>query len=87
MNKVLSNVGKLRNEMRVGFMELENQLSANNDSLQKKILETSSLTISAMDRFSKKVEAGFLAVELEKDLSDINDEIANIKKRLDDANI
>jgi len=83
MNKALNGGGKLRNEMRVGFIELENPVSANNDALKKKMQETSALTIAAMHRFSKKVDAGFLAVEdaLEKDLSDTSEEISSIKKK------
>ena len=89
MDKALNEIGRLRNEMKVGFIELENQLQSNNDSLQKKIQETSQLTIEAMERFSKKVEVGFIAVEeaLENDLGVIKKEIVDIKKRLDQGNL
>ncbi|MEQ8809859.1 MAG: hypothetical protein RIE59_12375 [Imperialibacter sp.] len=89
MDKALNEIGRLRNEMKVGFIELENQLQSNNDSLQKKIQETSQLTIEAMERFSKKVEVGFIAVEeaVENDLGVIKKEIVDIKKRLDQGNL
>lgn len=100
MDKALNEIGKLRNEMKIGFIELENQMQANDESLreeikrtsealQENIKRTSELTIGALDKFAQKVEAGFIAVEeaLDDDISEIKKELLNIRKRLDDANL
>lgn len=89
MEKAFNEIGKLRNEMKVGFIELENQIQSSNESLRQEMLRTSEATIKALSKFSQKVESGFLAIEeaLDQDLKEIKSEISDIKKRLDDANI
>ncbi|MEM9329409.1 MAG: hypothetical protein AAGA85_27360 [Bacteroidota bacterium] len=89
MDKALNEIGKLRNEMKLGFIELENQIQNRNDQLVDQIQETSKVTVATLQRFSQSVEKGFLAVEsaLDKDLVDLRSEIKGIKERLDKANI
>lgn len=100
MNKALNEIGKLRTEMKVGFIELENQMQAGNDDLkltiqrtndamQQKLSATSQAMIATMEKFASRVESGFLAVEeaLEADLHDLKSEIDSIKLRLDRANL
>lgn len=74
MDKALNEIGKLRNEMKIGFIEVKNQI--------KSVVDT-------IDRFSQKVERGFVAIEdaLDTVLAELKEEIDQIKKRLDDANI
>lgn len=100
MNKALNEIGKLRNEMKVGFIKLENQMKAGNESLQnqvgslqnqiklfqKEMKRSVESTIRTIEKFSQKVETGFIAVESALD-KDLGTEISQIKKRLDDANI
>lgn len=79
MEKALNEIGKLRNEMKVGFIELENQMKSGNESiqsrlesLQKQVKDSNDLTVRSLESFSKKVETGFLAIEeaLESDIRD-----------------
>jgi len=96
MDKSLNEIGKLRNEMRVGFIEVENQMRAGFSDLEEKLSETEkqiktvSETMSGtFEKFSQNVEKGFIAVEeaLENDLNDLRSEIQSIKQRLNDANL
>lgn len=75
--------------MKIGFIELENQIEASSELVQKQITESNKRTVKALSDFSQKVEKGFLAVEsaLDKDLNDIKSEIKGIKKRLDQGNL
>ena len=63
MDKALDEIGKLRNEMKVGFIELENQMGSNTENV-----------IDTMEKFSINVEKGFIAIEdaLGQDLSEIS---------------
>jgi len=103
MDKSLNEIGKLRNEMRVGFIEVENQMRAGfsgvEDRLsevektivetQKQIKTVSETMSGTFEKFSQNVEKGFIAVEeaLENDLNDLRSEIQSIKQRLNDANL
>lgn len=68
-------------EMKVGFIEMENQLASVKDQVSN--------VVTTMHKFSGNVEKGFLAIEgaMDEDFSEIKDEISTIKKRLDDANL
>ncbi len=96
MDKALNEIGKLRHEMKIGFIELENQMQSGSDKMQvgldklrDEMKQSNELFIKTMDKFSKNVEAGFLAVEgaIEQDLKDIRSELSEIKKRLDQGNL
>ncbi|MEQ9297314.1 MAG: hypothetical protein RIF33_02075 [Cyclobacteriaceae bacterium] len=88
MDKALNEIGKLRNEMKVGFIEIENQLESNREMLMK-IVESMGKVVETVSSFSNKVEKGFRAIEeaLDNDLEQINSEISDIKKRLDKGNL
>lgn len=103
MDKALNEIGKLRNEMKIGFIELENQMKAGSEQTQSNIGQLQAGIVSlrdemkgsndrfikTLDKFSKNVEAGFLAIEdaLENDIKDIKSELSSIKSRLDKANL
>lgn len=89
MSKALNEIGKLRNEMKVGFIELENQIEASNEKMVELIQFNTKSIVSAMDKMASNMEKGFLAVEeaMQEDVDRIDSEISNIKKRLDDANL
>ena len=89
MDKALNEIGKLRNEMKVGFIELQSQMRSNQEKLETQMRKNTEKTMNVMEKFSNNVDKGFIAIEeaLDRDLSVINKEINQIKKRLDDANI
>lgn len=88
MDKAFNEIGELRNEMKVGFIEIENQLEANREMLSK-MVNSMGKVVESIGSFSNKMEKGFIAVEeaLDNDLEQINDEIDSIKKRLDKGNL
>jgi len=93
MSKALNEIGKLRNEMKVGFIELENQIQASSEKTIEKLTElmrgnTKSI-VGSMEKMSKSMEKGFLAVEdaMQEDVDRVDAEIERIKKRLDDADL
>lgn len=63
MEKALNEIGKLRNEMKVGFIELENQMKVGNETIVRQMEQSNQLFIQTLGKFSKKVETGFLAIE------------------------
>jgi len=98
--QALNEIGRLRNEMKVGFIELENQIKANNEKIMdtiitsnQKIMETMRSTNQAImvsiSKIANNTEQGFLAVEeaLEDDIKGLKEEIDDIKSRLDKANL
>lgn len=96
MDKALNEIGKLRSEMKIGFIELENQIQANGEIirdemelLRQKVQQSSESTIKIISKLSSNMEKGFLAVEgaLDKDINEIRSEIKGIKKRLDQGNL
>ncbi len=56
-------MGKLRNEMKAGFIELGNQMKSGNESIVQQMERSNQLFIQTLEKFSKKVETGFLAIE------------------------
>lgn len=81
MERALNEIGKLRNEMRVGFIEIENQIKANTEntinklaSLENQMQKNMVKTVETFSKFSNTMENGFIAVEqaIEEDLSSIN---------------
>ncbi|MEM9896032.1 MAG: hypothetical protein AAF789_06655 [Bacteroidota bacterium] len=93
MENALNEIGKLRNEMKVGFIELENQIQASSEKtiemLTSLMRDNSNLIINSMSKMAGNMEKGFLAVEeaMQQDIDRIDGELASIKKRLDDANL
>ncbi|MEM0940897.1 MAG: hypothetical protein AAGI25_14070 [Bacteroidota bacterium] len=92
MEKVLNEIGKLRMDMHVGFIELENQMSSTRDQMNesfRKVSESMSKVIDTTKKVAGNVERGFLAVEeaMQEDADRIDKEIQSIKNRLDRANI
>lgn len=84
-DKALNEIGKLGNEMKTGFIEVENQLNSSKEQMSGALNQV----IQTMNRFSTNVEKGFLAIEeaMEEDVTDIKDEISSIKERLDRGNL
>jgi len=78
MDKALNEIGKLRNEMKVGCIEVKNQM----ENMTTKI-------VGSLSKFSNTVEKGFIAIEeaIDEDMHDFQKEIENIKTRLDKANL
>ena len=93
MENALNEIGKLRNEMKVGFIELENQIQASSEKtiemLTSLMRDNSNLIINSMSKMAGNMEKGFIAVEeaMQQDIDRIDGELASIKKRLDDANL
>ncbi|MEM0940968.1 MAG: hypothetical protein AAGI25_14450 [Bacteroidota bacterium] len=99
MEKALNEIGKLRTEMHVGFIELENQISFTKDQIAStrnqmnesfiKVGDSLGKVIDTTKKIAGNVERGFLAVEeaMQEDVDRIDKEIQSIKDRLDRANI
>ena len=82
--------------MKVGFIEVENQMGSGFGEVDKKISDvsdqlqcTSRSIADSLEKFSGNIEKGFLAVEgaMGEDVNELKSEIESIKKRPDDANI
>lgn len=89
MDKALNEIGMLRNEMKVGFIELENQIRASNDKIMETMRSTNYALMESISKIAGNIEKGFLAVEdaMEDDIKNIKEEIQDIKNRLDKANL
>ena len=85
MEKAFNEIGKLRSEMRVGFIEMENQLQATRDTLNVNLGKV----IDTTQKMGKHVEQGFIAIEeaMDEDFTRLEKEITQIKDRLDKANL
>ena len=73
MEEALNEIGKLRNEMKLGFIELENQFKNSQSSvdgkfneletklseIHKTMVENGKRVISTLQSFSNNVETGF----------------------------
>ncbi|MEM6738457.1 MAG: hypothetical protein AAF620_20560, partial [Bacteroidota bacterium] len=61
MEKALNEIGKLRTEMHVGFIELENQMSSTRDQMNesfRKVSESMSKVIDTTKKVAGNVERG-----------------------------
>ncbi len=58
MEKAFHEIRKLRTEMQVGFIEMENQLQATRDTLNENLGKVIEIT----QKMSRQVEQGFLAI-------------------------
>jgi len=74
MGKALNEIGKLRNEMKVGFIELENQIQASNDRLIEMIHKNNNMIVKSMEKVANNIEKGFIAVEeaMQEDVDRMN---------------
>ncbi len=101
--EALNGFDKLRNEMKLGFIKLEDQFKNSQSSADGKfneleiklnemhtsMLENDKRILSTLISFSNIVEKGFFAIEeaLEKDIQTVRKDIESIKQRLDKANL
>ena len=81
----INEIGKLRTEMKIGFIEMENQLKSTKDQMVAGFEQVVGIT----SKLSNNVERGFLAIEeaMESDVKNIQEELSSIKKRLNKANL
>ena len=88
----INEIGKLRTEMKIGFIEMENQLKSTKEELVSSIQNVSNSMdhlVKGVGNLSSNVERGFLAIEeaMESDVKNIQEELSSIKERLNKDNL
>ena len=88
----INEIYKLRTDMKIGFIEMENQLKSTKEELVSSIQNVSNSMdhlMKGVGNLSSNVERGFLAIEeaMESDVKNIQEELSSIKERLNKANL
>jgi len=89
MDKTLNEIRKLRKEMRVALIGLENQNETSSSPIEQQIIGPNKMIINALINFLDSIERRFVSLEyiLDNDINEIRSEINGIKKRLDQSSL